>query len=32
MDAFRGLYLPCGSRRDEVLAQLRYYVGRPQEA
>jgi len=29
MDAFRGLYLPWGSRRDEVLAQLRYYVGRP---
>jgi hypothetical protein len=28
MDAFRGLYLPWGNRRDEVLARIRYYVDR----
>ena len=26
MDPLRGLYLPWGSRRDEVLARVRYYL------
>lgn len=29
MDAFRGLYLPWGSRREEILAQIRYYLDQP---
>ena len=29
MDPLRGLYVPWGSRRDEVLAQIRYYLDRP---
>lgn len=29
MDAFRGLFLPWGDRRDEVLGQIRYYLDRP---
>jgi len=29
MDAFRGLYLPWGSHRDEILFQVRYYLDRP---
>jgi len=29
MDPLRGLYLPWGSRRDEVLAQVQYYLDRP---
>ena len=28
VDAFRGLYLPWGKHRDEVLAQVRYYLDR----
>lgn len=28
-DAFRGLYLPWGKRRGEVLAQIHYYLDRP---
>jgi len=31
MDALRGLYLPWGDRRDEVLAQLHYHLNRPIE-
>lgn len=29
MDAFRGLYLPWGDRREEVLFQVRFYLDRP---
>ena len=29
IDAFRGLYLPWGRHRSEVLAQVRYYLDRP---
>jgi hypothetical protein len=32
MDAFRGLYLPWGKRRDEVLAQVRYYLDQSSKA
>ena len=29
MDAYRGLYLPWGAHRDEVLAHVRYYLASP---
>jgi hypothetical protein len=31
MDAFRGLYLPWRNRREEVLAQIHYYLDPPEE-
>ena len=31
MDAFRGLHLPWGDHRDEVLAHLHYYLDRPRD-
>jgi hypothetical protein len=31
MDALRGLYLAWGERRDDILAQLHYYLDRPIE-
>ena len=31
MDSFRGLYLPWGRRRREVLAQIRYYLAVPMD-
>ena len=31
MDVFRGLYLPWADRRDEVLAQVEFYLGPPPE-
>ncbi len=32
MAPFRGLYLPWGAHREEVLAQVRHYLERPQRA
>ncbi len=31
MDVFRGLYLPWGNRREEILAQLHSYLGESDE-
>lgn len=31
IDALRGLYVPCNGHRDEVLANLTYYLTRPSE-
>jgi len=31
MDVVRGLFVPWGNHHEEVLAQVRYYLGRPKE-
>ena len=31
MDSFRGFYLPWAKRRDEVMAQVRYYLDPPDD-